>query len=487
MIEVPIGPRSPRVFQRIVEAPRIELFQELGERLRTHLQGRVVWNVNSTATGGGVVELLRPLCAYARGLGIDARWAVIQGPVEFFLTTKRLHHALHGSAEGAVPLDRSARELYERVLHQNALELDALVRPNDVVLLHDPQTAGLIPHLAQRGAHVVWRCHIGADTPNEHTEEGWRFLAPYLEPASAFVFTRKKYAPPICDPERTEIITPTIDPFSPKNQELPPETLRGILVHSGIVDGPPGPSARDFIREDGSPGRVDRSADILRLGPAPAWETPLVVQISRWDPLKDPRGVLQGFASLVDGEAPADAELVLAGPSVRAVTDDPEGPAVFDEVVAAWRALPHSERRRIHLVNLPMTDFEENAAIVNALQSHATVVVQKSLHEGFGLTVAEAMWKARPVIASAVGGILDQIEDGETGLLLQDPEDLDAFGDQLRRVLEDGALADRLGVAARKRVRRSFLGLNSLEHWAELIERLGEPSGPASGPVRSPS
>jgi trehalose synthase len=175
---------------------------------------------------------------------------------------------------------------------------------------------------------------------------------------------------------------------------------------------------------------------------------------------------------LVDGRAPAGAELILAGPNVHAVVDDPEGPAVFDEVIEVWRALPHAERRHIHLVNLPMTDGEENAAIVNALQQHAAVVIQKSLKEGFGLTVAEAMWKGRAVIASAVGGIQDQIEDGKSGLLLRDPMDLDGLGAAIERTLVEEGLAARLGDAARERVRENFLGLNSLENWGNLISRL---------------
>ena len=148
------------------------------------------------------------------------------------------------------------------------------------------------------------------------------------------------------------------------------------------------------------------------------------MQISRWDPLKDHLGVMTAFSELVDGAAPAGAELVLAGPNVNAVADDPEGAAVLHEILDAWRQLSHVDRRRIQLVNLPMADAEENAAIVDALQRHAAVIVQKSLHEGFGLTVTEAMWKGRPIVASATGGIQDQITDGIHGLLIDDPYDL---------------------------------------------------------------
>jgi trehalose synthase len=448
------------------------LFMGDARRLRALMAGRVLWNVNSTATGGGVAELLRSLLAYTRGVGVDARWMAIQGPREFFVLTKRLHHALHGEPGDGSEFDEPSQLLYEQVLHENAMDLVALIRPEDVVLLHDPQTAGLIPHLARSGAKVIWRCHIGTDDANEQTEMGWGFLAPYLEPAHGYVFTRKTYVPRMCDPAKTDIIPPTIDPLSPKNQHMDEETTRAILVHAGIIEGPANSGTREFTREDGSPGRVDRSADVIRLGRAPTWETPLVVQVSRWDPLKDPLGVMMGYTALLDGAARSNAELVLAGPNVHAVADDPEGPAMFEELLAGWRSVAHSQRQRIHLVNLPMADVEENAAIVNALQRHAAIVIQKSLREGFGLTVAEAMWKARPMVASAVGGIQDQITDGETGLLIQNPHDLESFAMALRSLLEDRELANTLGEAARNRVLNHFLNMNSLQDWGSLIERL---------------
>jgi trehalose synthase len=211
---------------------------------------------------------------------------------------------------------------------------------------------------------------------------------------------------------------------------------------------------------------------VVRLGRAPAWEKPLVVQVSRWDPLKDPVGVMNGFAGLLENNRARDADLVLAGPNVTAVVDDPEGAATLDQIIERWRDLPDAVRGRIHLASLPMTDSEENAAIVNALQCHAAVVVQKSIEEGFGLTVTEAMWKARPVIGSAVGGIQEQIEDGVSGLLLKDPEDLDEFGGLMQRLLEDRDYAKKLGDAARERVRTQYLGLRQLLQHADLIERL---------------
>jgi trehalose synthase len=199
-------------------------------------------------------------------------------------------------------------------------------------------------------------------------------------------------------------------------------------------------------------------------------DTPLVVQVSRWDRLKDPLGVMKGFASYV---APAsDADLVLAGPSVEAVADDPEGMEVFSEAQALWERLPAKSRRRIHLACLPMDDGEENAAMVNALQRHAAVVVQKSIAEGFGLTVSEAMWKERPVVASRVGGIQDQIVHEESGLLIDDPSDGKAFGTAVRRLLEDDRASASMGEAARERVRKEFLAPRQLGQYAELIEAL---------------
>jgi trehalose synthase len=211
---------------------------------------------------------------------------------------------------------------------------------------------------------------------------------------------------------------------------------------------------------------------VIREGEAPAWETPLVLQVSRWDRLKDPLGVLSGFLEALPGPEVDGAHLVLVGPDVQGVTDDPEGADVFHEVEASWRALPAAQRRRVHLVSLPMDDIAENALMVNAIQRHATVVVQKSLREGFGLTVTEAMWKARPVIGSAVGGIQDQIEHGVSGWLLTDPTDPVEFATALQRILGQPELARRLGHNARERAAERYLVVRSLVQYAGLIESL---------------
>jgi trehalose synthase len=227
-----------------------------------------------------------------------------------------------------------------------------------------------------------------------------------------------------------------------------------------------------FERLDGSVGMVEHEANVVEED-ALRLDVPLVAQVSRWDRLKDPHGILVAFGEHV--QAADGPHLLLAGPDVTAVSDDPEGAEVFAEIEASWHELPQRLRRRVHLALLPMVDPDENAVIVNALQRRADVVVQKSLAEGFGLTVAEAMWKGRPVVASRVGGIQDQIEDGQTGYLV-DPTDLSAFGDRLNLLLADPHAAERMGEAAQTRVRDLFLGPRHLGQYVDLLERvLGSP------------
>ena len=446
----------------------------------------MVWNVSSTAVSGGVAEMVRSLLAYARGAGVDARWAVIQGTPEFFRITKRLHNAIHGSIGDGSPIGEPERRLFERVDAENAAALAPMVRPRDVVIVHDPQPAGMVPALLERGAYVAWRCHIGQDEVNEEVERGWRFLAPYLRGANAYVFSRAAYVPvKHLDASRALVIPPAIDPFSAKNQMLDERCVRAILKQAGLIESTAPRGLCTFVREDGTPGRVDRTADVVRHGAPPPETAPLVVQVSRWDRLKDPLGVLAGFARL-DTARVREAHLVLAGPSASGVSDDPEGASVLAAVIAAWRELPDGLRRRVQLASLPTIDVDENAAMVNALQRHATLIVQKSLHEGFGLTVTEAMWKARPVVASAVGGIQDQIEDGAQGLLLHDPTDLDAFAAAIARLLDNPEEARRMGERGHARVLERYLGLDSLLRYGSLIEWFDEggaraPQGDLSG------
>jgi len=471
--EVRIQPKTAESFAQVLGDEVVRESRAMAEALGRRLDGRVIWNVNSTAAGGGVAEMLHTLLAYARGLGVDTRWLVMSGGPDFFRLTKRIHNAMHGEIGDGSPLDASAREVYELVSERNAKELETRIGGGDVVILHDPQTAGLIPHLVRRGVSVVWRCHIGIDEPSVESERAWAFLEPYLTQAHAFIFSRFAYLPDFLYHGRCLIVPPAIDPFSPKNQEMEPATVRAVLHHLGVVNGTPGDAARAFLKADGSQGLIERRAEIVREGEPPSLETPLVIQVSRWDRLKDPVGVLNGFVRALNNSGVDGAHLMLVGPSVEAVADDPEGLEVFKESLAAWKKLGEGDRRRVHLVNLPMDDLQENAAMVNALQRHAAIVVQKSLREGFGLTVTEAMWKSRPVIASAVGGICDQIEHGVSGLLLRNPRDLDAFAGAVTQILGNRGFAERLGRNARTRVSQNYLGLRIVAQLDDLVERVG--------------
>lgn len=413
---------------------RVERLSASAERARAKLSGRTVWHVNATPAGGGVAELLHTLLAYGNGAGVENRWLVLDADAEFFAATKRLHNLLHGQPGDGGPLGDAERAHYRHVMAANAAALTAHVSPQDIVILHDPQTAGLVGE-AKACAGVVWRCHVGRDTPNELTDRGWEFLREFMADADAFVFSRKVYPPEWLDRDRLWVIAPSIDPFSAKNVELTPAAARSVLARHDLL-----PRGR------------------------------FALQVSRWDRLKDMAGVMEGFALL--GQGPDDVQLILAGPQTSGVLDDPEGAEVLAECRGLWQGLPARTRDRIHLATLPMSDARENALIVNSLQRQAAVVVQKSLAEGFGLTVTEAMWKGRPVLASRIGGIQDQITHGVDGLLLDDPCDLPAFAATLRTVLDDVPMGERLGRAARARVLEEYVGDRHLEDYVELLTTL---------------
>jgi trehalose synthase len=472
--EVQVPSLSLERLRGVLEPPAWDRFEAGLGRARKLLGGRQVWNVNSTSAGGGVAEMLWSWVGLARGLGIDMRWLTIAGNAEFFTLTKRLHNYLHGELGDGAGLGEAERSCFEQVSRENAPAVLARLGPGDVVFLHDPQTAGLIPHFAAAGRTVIWRCHIGADEHNELTAAAWAFLDPYVTRADAVVFSRQAYVPECCRGMLTAIVPPSIDPFSPKNQEIEPDRARAILRRTGLLAPAEGDDREDvepvFRRPDESEARVERRCEVAGEGELPDPRSPLVVQVSRWDRLKDPAGVMRGFAAATatgDG-----AWLILAGPSLGAVTDDPDGAAVLAEVEADWRRLPDPIRKRVLLASLPMEDLDENGAIVNALQRQATIVVQKSIKEGFGLTVTEAMWKGRPVVASATGGIVDQIEDGVTGVLLGNPLDLERFAAEVADLLGSPERARAIGEAARERVRASFLVDRHALQYVELLERL---------------
>jgi trehalose synthase len=455
--------RDSRGLAAVIGSERARMLAETAERTRKALAGRRIVNVNTSASGGGAAEMLRELVPYVRGFGVDCRWLVLEGDTDFFTVTKRVHNRLYGQVGDGRPLDAAARRDYERVHAHAADAARALIRPGYVVVVHDPQPLGLTGVLRDIGSRIVWRCHVGTDTGNAYTDEAWAFLRPYLQEADAWVFHRAVFAPGWLDPARVFVIPPSIDPLATKNRLISDAEARQVVAQYGLRQGPVGDAV--FVRRDGSSAPLRRAADVLQSGPAAPADAPLIVQISRWDPMKDMVGVLRGFADHLDRFG--DAHLALVGPAVAGTADDPTGAEVLLACMAEWRRLPYQARARVHLACLPLADQEENAYVVNALQRTADIVVQKSLAEGFGLTVAEAMWKSRPVVGSAVGGIAEQLGGG-AGILVP-PNDLDGFTGALAQLVAAPARRAALGAAAHARVRSRFLPDQHMLRYAELV------------------
>jgi trehalose synthase len=453
LTHVDLDANACSAFDRLLEQDDLAVFERAMAATAQRLDGRTVWMINSTAEGGGVAEMLGSLMPYAIGCGWDVRWVVMSGDENFFDVTKGLHNALHGVPPSEDIWD-DAPAVYEATTERAARELSEIVRRGDVALVHDPQVAGLIGPLSDAGVGVSWQCHIGTDTPNECTTMAWDLLRPHILPAPRYVFTRDQYLWDGLDPKRMRVIPPSIDAFSSKNIDL--EDVDSILAGAQIFDGP---SERKLtpVQRTGGIAPIPRDARI-------------VLQVSRWDRLKDPLGFIRMFAGHL-ADIP-DLHAVYAGPAPEGVDDDPEARDVVAACAELWRSLHPDVRTRMHLLSIPMRDIDENATVVNALQRRADVVVQKSIEEGFGLTVAEAMWKSRPVVASRVGGIQDQIEHGKTGLLVDDPYDIDGFAQNVRGALDDTACAQRLGRAAHNSVRDNYLGPRQLRQYAELLSEL---------------
>jgi trehalose synthase len=312
---------------------------------------------------------------------------------------------------------------------------------------------------------------VGVDVAGQLARSAWNFLHPDVDRADAVVFSRKQYVWDGLAPDRVVIMAPCIDVLSPKNHPIDEAATRAILHASRIVPGGVDlPGAPTFTDQEGTNREVRRRVEMIEGEPLPS-DARLVVQVSRWDRLKDPVGVIRAFLTY-GGPADAGAHLVVAGPATDSVADDPESTEAFEDVRSVWEQLDARWQSQVHLARLPMDDADENSAIVNALQRRADVVVQKSLAEGFGLTVAEAMWKDRPVVASRVGGIQDQIVDRESGVLVDDPRDVDAFGRAVAELLAGDDRAKRMGAAARQRVCDQFLPRHHFAAEAELLERV---------------
>jgi trehalose synthase len=427
-------------------------------RTADSLRGRAVWHFNFSR-GDGVAEILRSLIGYSRAGGIDANW-IVGSPRGYEPLLRQFYNRLYGTAGDGKPLDESAREGLERLAEEMAPHLLETVRPGDVVYLHDAPAAGLIGHVKQAGAAAIWRCHIGSEDDNGYASAAQELLMPMVEQADAVIFTKEDYVWPGLHGPQVAIIQPSLDPFTPKNRPLSIVTVAAILSHIGLTAGPAGTAS--FMQMDGSRRRVAGIASVHQSRPLPP-DAKQVTQVSGWERLKDPAGLVEAFSGVRDRQA----HLIVAGPEIAAGGTSEEAEAL-DDAIAARRSLARDTRDRIHLIELPMSIPEENGLMVNALQRSADVIVHKSFRESFGLSVMEAMWKEKPVVASAVGGIRDQITPGENGMLV-DPVNLDEAAAAIDRLLADEGLRARLGIAAGASIRSTSLPTTHLAEYLELL------------------
>jgi trehalose synthase len=381
-------------------------------RLAEPLAGKRVVHVSATAFGGGVAEINYALVPLMKDIGLDVDWRIIHGADEFFAVTKAIHNGLQGDPRGLTPAEQ---EIFRRY---NAMNAEEFEDEYDYVLIHDPQPAALIDHFPDSTARWIWRCHIDLSTPNREVLE---FLAPSLERYDATIFHMSEYVPDGVALKKAFIWPPAIDPLTPKNMALSSEDAAYVVDQFGIH-----------------------------------LERPLLTQISRFDPWKDPLGVIDAYR-LVKQTHP-DVQLALVGSMAH---DDPEGWDYYNRTVAHAGGDPDI----FILSNLNNIGSVE----VNAFQVHSAAVIQKSIREGFGLTVTEGLWKARPTVGGRCGGIVAQIREGETGWLAGSPAEC---ADACREILDDPASAAAYGRRGKEDVRQRFLMPRLLRDWLALFNRL---------------
>ncbi len=391
---------EPIVGENVIEELRV---------IASALGDKKVQNINSTAVGGGVAEILHWLVPLLRDLGVNASWDVIKGGKDFFDVTKKFHNSLHGKSE---ILSAKDYRIFEETTQKNINEMDIY---GDIVFVHDPQPAGLVKKKDEMQNKWVWRCHIDLSSPNPDV---WNYLKGYIERYDASVFTAPQFSQELSI--RQAQITPSIDPLSDKNKDLKDSFVSSVLEKYGISD-----------------------------------EIPFITQVSRYDYLKDPLGVIDAYRIV---KKRAKCQLVLVGSEAA---DDPEGAKVLKEVKKKAKG-----SRDIHILT-NISDVE-----VNALQRASAVILQKSLKEGFGLTVSEALWKGRPVVASDVGGISLQIKHGFNGLL---SHTIEGTAHMIRQLLYNPEYAKRLGDNGREHVRHNFLLTRHLKDYILLFLSLEKP------------
>ncbi|MGA7615897.1 MAG: glycosyltransferase [Thermoanaerobaculia bacterium] len=460
-------------------APAVQRLRSEAAPVVSALRGHRVWMINSTEKGGGVAEMLPRMVSIMRELGVESEWAVIETDrQDFFAFTKRMHNLIHGVGDSSITGDE--RRAYEEVNRANVGRLTEWIHDGDLVVVHDPQPMALAGMIRERrNVRTVWRCHIGLDRDLPQTRAAWEFLEPYSRDYDDSVFTAVEYIPGYLS-GRAVVVHPGIDPLSHKNRDLTAHKLQGILCNSRLA-------------VEHAPVLTPPFAETAkRLSPAGEWVAatepqeigllyrPIVAQISRWDRLKGFGPLLDGFVRLKRrGAGPANtsvhahrlqiARLVLAGPDPESVTDDPEGREVLEELKAKYVALPPDLQQDIALVALPMGSRKQNALMVNAIQRCATVMVQNSLQEGFGLTVTEALWKRSAVVGSRAVGIRQQIRDGVDGKLVGDPSNAEEIAQALDEVLRDPKQRESFGASGQRRVYDEFLVFSQLRRWFRIF------------------
>ena len=400
---------SPLIdYQNIVGPDIIEELHVVAQRVRH----RRLQNINSTPVGGGVAEILTRMVPLLNELGVETTWDVIKGDQAFFNVTKAFHNALHGKTEEITD------EMLEVYRANTEMNLQAMHFTGDVILVHDPQPAGLITRKREIGRQWLWRCHIDVSTPDERV---WRFLKPYVEQYDASIFSMPDFAQQLPIPQF--MVAPSIDPLSDKNRQLEPTVVESILEKYHL--------------------------DAKR---------PILTQISRFDRLKDPLGVIAAYRLIKKRH---DCQLVLAG---GGASDDPEGEAVLRQV--EQEAAKDAD---IHVLLLPPSSDLE----INALVRGSTLIFQKSIKEGFGLTVSEALWKKKPVIAGAVGGIKQQVINGVTGYLVHSPE---GAAQRAVQLLANPTLRDQLGENGYLHVKQNFLLTRHVKDYMLVMIALEHPN-----------
>jgi trehalose synthase len=404
---VSVGHKSLGDYRHLIGRALVDEINALAEPMR----GKRVLHVSATALGGGVSEILYALVPLMRDAGLEADWHIVIGREEFFNVTKLMHNALQGNPQG---LTESDWEIYDRYNQLNATELEG---EYDYVIIHDPQPAALRKYLPNAPGSWIWRCHIDLSTPNMDVLER---MVPLIEPYDAKVFHLQKYVPSGVD-GKVEIVPPAIDPLSPKNMALSPEDAAFVCDQFGVD--------------------VDR---------------PLICQVSRFDPWKDPLGVIDAYR--IVKEQIESVQLALVG---SMATDDPEGWDFFQQTIE--HAAGDEDIKILNNLN------NVGAIEVNAFQSQADVILQKSLREGFGLTISEALWKVRPTIAGNVGGIPLQIQDGVSGFLVNTPEEC---AQRSLEILSDPELGKQLGRSGKEYVRTHFLMPRLLRDWLRIFTEL---------------